>query len=251
MQKPSSLSHAIFEHGLVPSTEEIKRAIKESIAVTLDQAKKPGLLLSAGVDSSYMLYNLLQHESIPTFTIAGSHDHPDLLAAQKLAGEWGVEHHILVPASEDVERAKTIISAREAFYPGDEGVYLACEFAAHYEVKTLIATDGIDELMGGYWWHANRSDRFPTIEGAFSYFWKVLYPEHLEPLLRSAEECGLEVVFPYLNDKVVSLLVRVPLDHRVSPGKPKAMWKAIVAEYIPAWIIERPKLGFVSALTWE
>jgi asparagine synthetase B (glutamine-hydrolysing) len=250
MQKMNSLLHAIYEPGPVPSREEIEAAIRESVADALNTAEQPGLLLSGGVDSGFLLYQVMQYRSIPTFTVAGGHNHPDLLAAQRLAREWRNKHYAWVPDAKDIERARAIVKVRGSSYPGDEAVYLACEFAARNGVKTLMATDGIDELAGGYWWHANPSDRFPTFSATFDYFWQALWPEHLEPLLKSAKACGLEVAFPYLDERVVGLWVRVPLEQRVSPGVPKAMWKEMVSGHIPQWVIRRPKLGFVSALTW-
>lgn len=239
----------ILEPGPVPTVADVERAIRLAVADALLEADPPaGMFLSGGVDSTNLLAFVSEYTDIPVFTIAGSKQHPDLLAAKRLAREWHLDHHWYVPDESDRLAAHEHVACRAFCYPGDDGVYLASQFAARFGVKTLLATDGIDELTGGYWWHANRSERFSSQQEAFEFYWRVLWAEHLEPLLLSATDCGLGVLFPYLDDRVVSLLVRIPLGVRAPTGQPKAWWKNLATGHVPQWVIERPKLGFVSAL---
>lgn len=245
------LDMPILVPGPVPDFDRVEVAVVEAVYRSLDDAEQPGILLSAGVDSSLMARVVSGRRLIPTFTVANRDDHPDLVAAQRLAEEWGLHHHTLVVDEETRRKTQEDIAGRPAVFPGDDGVFLACRFAADHGVKTLLATDGIDELVGGYWWHANLGDRFGSSQEAFEYYWSVLWPEHLDPLLLSGEACGVKILFPYLDRQLVSTLTRVPLERRVVNRTPKAYWKAFAAWMgVPLWVIERPKLGFVAALQW-
>ncbi len=249
MQKPDSLSRSILEPGQVPTVEDVEQAIRLAVVGALSRVDFPvGIFLSGGVDSTNLLAFACEYIDIPVFTVAGSKRHADLLAAQRLAEEWQLEHYWWIPSEEERSVAREHVARRARNYPGDDGVYLACQFAARIGVKTLLATDGIDEVTGGYWWHANRSERFGNQLEAFEFYWRNLWPEHLEPLLLSAADCGLGVLFPYLDDRMISLLVRIPLEVRAPAGRPKAWWKALAAKHVPQWVIDRPKMGFVDAL---
>ncbi len=247
MRKPESLKFSILEPD--PTPEHVEVALCVAVADALKRAKPPvGILLSGGVDSALLLHFVLDHQPVTVLTVAGTEEHPDLVAARRLSDEWCVTHRWWVPSNPDRQAASRHVQRRPAHYPGDEGVYLACRLAAEHGIKTLLATDGIDELMGGYWWHANTSERFGSQREAFEFYWRNLWPEHLEPLLQSARDCGLRVLFPYLDDRVVALLVRIPLEVRAPRGKPKAWWKHLAARHVPEWVIDRPKIGFVDAL---
>ncbi|MFA5379941.1 MAG: asparagine synthase-related protein, partial [Dehalococcoidia bacterium] len=108
-----------------------------------------------------------------------------------------------------------------------------------------------DELMGGYWWHANVSDRYTDVSAAFEDYWQRLDAEQIYPMKLSADRVGIEVSWPFLDDRVVQVISRIPVSERVKPGIPKAWWKRFAREYvgIPDGVVERQKLGFVSALT--
>jgi asparagine synthetase B (glutamine-hydrolysing) len=221
------------------------------IAVQRHIAGTVGVLLSGGVDSTVLLmYVLDELNPVPVVTIASDPSHPDLVAAQHVAAHFSLRHHVLLPGVDDVERARGIIASRRSVFPGDIGVYLALEYARSLGITRIIASDGIDELVGGYWWHANTSESFPTCEGAFAHFWHVLYPNHLRPMLQSAAGIGIDVRFPFLDYRVRSVLNRIPIDTRVAPGEPKLWWREYAKKKlgIPTTIADRRKLGFVSAL---
>ncbi|KKM07597.1 hypothetical protein LCGC14_1732330 [marine sediment metagenome] len=245
-----SLQRPIYEEGEVPTAEELDSVLDKVVGESIEGASgKVGMLLSGGVDSTTLLAFVSRFRDIPVFTVAESSSHPDFVASKKLAEDLGLEHYYTIPTQEDRERAKVAVESRgTTFYKGDDAVYLAAELASKHGVKVLLASDGIDELTGGYWWHRSRSDRFPTQEGAFEHFWGALEEQHLVPLSRSGRDFGVEVKYPYLDDRVVSILTRIPLSTRAPEGTSKAWWKDFARSYVPDWVVDRPKLGFVDAL---
>lgn len=217
--------------------EALNIAIKEALA----RSNKPGILLSGGVDSSLLaLLVKEQCPNIPCFTIGSSPQHPDVVAAMRLATEFDLDLQVYLPNKDAIATAGQRIKTNNL---GDDAVLLALEFAGKF-VTDILATDGIDELMGGYWWHVNRNDQFPETEQAFKHFWNQLEPKHLEPMFKSAEMVGIDVHWVFLDPDVVNYISRIPR------GISKAYWKETAKQVgVPEWIIQRSKRGFVHALS--
>jgi len=191
---------------------------------------------------------LLLKAKLPTiecFTIGGSSQHPDLISAMSFADQYDFDLRIHVP---DTIRKRLKKGEVNGGYPGDEAVLVALEFASKF-VTDIIATDGIDEQMGGYWWHVNRTPELPTVESAFEHFWNELEPKHLEPMYHSARKVGISVHWVFLHPLVVEYISRIPLEERVKDNLTKAYWRdAARLIGVPESIIGRPKRGFVHAL---
>ena len=246
-----ALTQPIVSTGPIPSYCEVDTAIQKAIGIALDGKNNVGLLLSGGVDSTVLLsYVVAARKTIPVFTIASDPSLPDLAFAQDIAKTHNLQHYVLLPGQDDIDRAQFAMNSRQPLFSGDIAVYLALEMARNYGILCIVAADGIDELTGGYWWHAHASDRFASEESAFRHFWNVLEAEHIEPMNQSADSIGIEVVYPFLDRQVVETLTRIPLHRRVAGGVTKQWWKQFAQNYvgIPECIVTRPKLGFVSAL---
>ncbi len=210
--------------------------VTDSITTALDSIDKPGILLSGGVDSAVLAVLANRQATVPCFTIGSFLQHPDVNAATRLAAEYGWNLSVLLPCN---------ISDRS----GDNAVYMALGFASHF-VSGVLAGDGIDEQVGGYWCHSHDSDRFTSTEETFEFFWNRLEPDHLEPMFKSATTIGIDVHWVYLDGRVVNYISRIPLSDRVHDGVSKAVWKDLARLVgIPDWVINRPKLGFVGALS--
>ncbi len=252
MRKPSSLNRSVFDNGPEPSIGEVTRAAARVVDRAFRRAgQTAGVMLSAGVDSTLLLSLSPNRQTVATFTVVNREDHPDLLAAQRLAKEWGLQHSWMIPSATDITEARAGLAGRQKVFEGDDAVYFACKFASRAYVRCLVATDGIDELAGGYWWHANTSERFSDQAAAFEYFWARLWENHMFPLLESAEAFGLTVEFPFLDDEFVDVFVRIPFEVRAAGGQTKKFWKQAALGLVPQWILEREKIGFVSALSWS
>jgi asparagine synthase (glutamine-hydrolysing) len=55
---------------------------------------------------------------------------------------------------------------------------------------------------------------------------------------------GLEARSPLLDHQLVEWAARIPVDIRMRGGRPKALFKAAMASYLPAAILRRRKMGF-------
>lgn len=217
--------------------------LNTAINKALARSQRPGILLSGGVDSSLLaLLAKEQYPNISCFTIGSSLEHPDVMSAMRLATEFDLDLRVYLPNKEAIaaagQRAKTN-------NPGDDAVLLALEFAGKFVTDILVA-DGIDEQMGGYWWHVHRLNT----EQVFEYFWNQMEQKHLGPMFNSAELVGVNVHWVYLAPEVVDYIARIPLAERIRNSIGKAYWKETAKQVgVPEWIINRPKRGFVHALT--
>lgn len=224
--------------------ENLLDILYDEIKKILKKHKQPGIFLSGGIDSTVLVMLVKEYYSdIPCFTIGNSTEHLDVSSALRFAQEMDLNHRIYIPKNKDILEVK-----KHEQFPGDGGVYLALKFASEF-CNNIIAADGIDEQMGGYWWHVNRNNTFPTIEKAFKHFWDELELKHLTPMFNSAKIIGINIDWIYLHKLIVNYISRIPLEDRVKNNTSKALWKEFAKMIgIPKWVIERKKKGFCDAL---
>jgi asparagine synthetase B (glutamine-hydrolysing) len=219
--------------------------------------------LSGGIDSSLCLAMVRQtlgnKAEIHTFTVGGHSRHPDLVFAKKVAKKFKTIHHAIIPTDEMLDGARKELGKifpkfSEKQIWDNLGVYLVYDAISRIALKDsiapknsfVIAHDGIDELLGGYWEH--RAEDLAKKRAAFIYFWERLEPEHLEPLLYIANNKRLEVKFPYLDPRIVKYIIHIPVQDRTSHDESKIPLRQIAEKYLPKEIINRPKLGFNQAI---
>jgi len=252
MQKPDKIGLFYFPAG--DEAEFLKdvflQLLNNTIKEILFSIDKPGILLSGGVDSSLLaILAAKYYPDIPCFVVGQYMTNPDVQAAIRLAKEKNLNLYVHLLNSKQIlliqRELKENISLN--INEGDDCVFAALKCAAENDITDIIATDGIDELMGGYWGHRDRR-RFPGIENAFGYFWDELEEKHLFPLCRSAEFLGLDITFVYLFPEIVKYLSRISLKDRIRGDVGKVVWKEIAQMAgVPKWIIKRKKQGFINA----
>jgi asparagine synthase (glutamine-hydrolysing) len=210
--------------------------------------------LSGGLDSSFCLAKIREFfgskAEIHTFTTGGYEEYPDVQFARMVSRYFGTIHHELIPSENEIRDAGEKLSflwEDDLSELGDIAVFLTYQNIARQGFRCVIAHDGIDELLGGYWEH--RKHEFPEDkEKAFRELWAKLKKEHLVPLERKARHFGIQVIFPYLQGAVVEYISKIPLDDRTSREVSKIPLRTIAEKYLPQEIIERSKKGFCSAL---
>ncbi len=253
MRIPEKIGQFIFPEENVSrfSKDKFLKNLDSTIEKILNDNDQPGILLSGGVDSALLAILATKClPNIPCFVVGQYVAHPDVQAAERLAKEKGLNLKVRLFNSKEIfdiqQELKECIGSA-SLYDGDECVFAALKFAAQNNVTSIIATDGIDELMGGYWGHRDRI-RFPDIKDAFIYFWDELEEKHLSPMYRAAEFHKLDLVFVYLLPGIVEYLSMIPLEDRIKGGVGKAVWKEIAQMVgVPSWVIKRQKEGFVDA----
>ena len=221
----------------------------------LEGSQQDSLFLtwSGGLDSTVSLVLLKKYFpsfDIHAFTIGESEDHPDLVATKAMRDQVGLRHHhIIIPTQEEKEEMRTrLIDKNRNVGNGDIAVALVYKHMAEMGARTVLAHDGIDELLGGYWDHRKSSDPQEKLS-AFELYWKQLRENHLEPLNRTAVMFRINPEFPYLDQRVVEYITLLPLDARTDRSESKKPLRAIARMIgVPELAITRPKIGFCDAL---
>jgi len=253
--------------------EELENALKKAIEEAGEQALKEnnGIIyttLSGGIDSSLctaILRRILPAETrIETFSMGGNKNHPDLHFASMIAQKLQTEHHEFIPTMEQINRARSEFSelgeveARGKYFgSGELDVFLLYKLI-HEKITeesgsspaSVIAHDGIDELMGGYWGHRGTKTHGEKTD-AFIKFWQELPKKHLENLSRSAALMRIKIIWPYLNPLLIEYISHIPIDDRTSKPESKMPLRSIARKYLPQEIIERRKRGQVGMLDTE
>lgn len=218
------------------------------------------MTLSGGLDSSLCLAfirkNLGDSALVFTYTIGSNKNHPDILHARLISEKYKTYHREFIPTQKQIERAKKKKRTNPELFPGEAdlktggiGAYLLYRFISRdnkSRSRWVIAHDGIDELMGGYWAHRDpKNDKSQVFRG----LWEKLPADHLEPLQKKADSFNLFLVFPYLQPILVSFISGIPLRKRTNAKESKILLRAMARKYLPEEIIKRKKIGFHQVLS--
>ena len=188
------------------------------------------LSLSGGIDSSLLLWFMVKafgNESVRCYTIALNEDHPDYHYSNLVGKHFGVDVEVFCPHKHTGD--------------GDEIVRQFYRNLVGRGVRRIVAGDGIDEFMCGYYDHQKN----PTEETYFSYL-RRLHGEHLKPLNQNSNQ--VNVFLPYLDEQLISLMGQIPLSEKVDFGNRKKIMAKMAQGKIPNEIIQRHKYGFCDAL---
>ena len=187
------------------------------------------LSFSGGVDSGILLYYLMKiGEPVRTFTIGVREDHPDITYA-RLALEYLQQQF-----NRPIESHEFFCDGKE----GNEGVRWFYGEVAQY-TNRIIAGDGIDEFMAGYYRHQGQS------EAAYYECIQELQPAHLQPLDANSRE--VKVYLPYLAPELICLYAQIPLHDKVDQYNRKKVMLELAKGKVPQECIERKKYGFCTA----
>ena len=212
------------------------------------------MTLSGGLDSTLALAYLRKNfpdSEIVTFTMGGYENHEDVKHARIASEKYQSNHHEIIATADDIAEA---INEYQAKFPdanlematkyGDLDVYLLYKKIAEKNPKVVLTFEGIDELAGGYWPHRDQAT-----EETYEKYWRKLIPDHLEPLTATAESFGINLEFPYLDERVIKQIAEIPIEQRSDFDEGKKPLRKIAREMgLPSEIIERPKEGQVGML---
>lgn len=218
--------------------------------------------LSGGIDSTLSLALLRKSlgpgVKIVTFTMGGDANHPDIKYARLASKKYNTEHHEFIPTADDIQSSlgdfktdRPDEDLKKAVKKGDFDVFLLYKYISSFKPKTVIVHDGIDEQMGGYWAHQKDISKEERKE-IFRDLWQRLELEHLESLIKSSQRFSVHLLLPYLDEKLVNFIAKIPVEDRASNNIGKKPLKRIASRLgVPAGIIYRPKRGAIGMLEKE
>lgn len=243
--------------------DELKNILIKSIKSTAEQSLKDNngeiyMTLSGGLDSSLCLAiirNIYPDVPIHTFTVATTKDHPDITFARAASFIFQTLHQQLIVND---DKKSQIIEEFQRYY-GDEvktegniNPWTAYQLVKESGAKSVIAHDGIDEQMGGYWPHrkfgpGGTEEDKQKQEEEFEYFWSRLEPDHLITLEKTADYFDIKILFPYLQKDLVEYISHIPVSERATGQWGKVIMRKLAKKYVWKPIRERAKFGFGQA----
>ena len=191
------------------------------------------LSLSGGIDSSLLLYFMIQEfwKDVRCFTIACSKDHPDYIFSNLICSHFNIKHEVYIPDSELISEDIQGDNIVEAFY----------EYLDKQGIKKIIAGDGVDEFNCGYYAHLHDPS-----ETTYYDFIRRLQEEQLGPLNKNSG--NIEVCLPYIDERMISLFSQIPISDKVDDINRKKILIELAIGKLPGEVIYRRKYGFVDAM---
>jgi len=206
--------------NMTQAVDRYQEAIYSAVKKRLSGIDKVGVLLSGGVDScllAKLVHDIASPAGIKVIAYtAGFADSIDVDFAQRFAEEMGFNHKVKLLSVDEVEEytSKVIEAVEERDFVQVEagiGVYAALDIAIQDGVKVTFSGQGADELWGGYVWYPEVLNREGS-QGLSQRMREDLSRGDIETLDREnkiARAHGAEMMFPYLDVKVVMLAMSV------------------------------------------
>jgi hypothetical protein len=81
-------------------------------------------------------------------------------------------------------------------------------------------------------------------DAVWDYFVKVMAPQHLAPLLHTAEVLDIEVYTPLFSEGLINFMRSLPYTERLG----RNVEKDLALTYLPESVVERESIGFDAVL---
>jgi len=205
---------------MTQAVDRYQEAIYSAVKKRLSGIDKAGVLLSGGVDScllAKLVHDIGSPAGIKTIAYtAGFADSTDIDFARRFAEETTLNHKVKVLSIDKVEEyiPKVIEAVEERDFVQIEagiGIYAALDMAVQDGIRVVFAGQGADELWGGYDWYPEVLNQEGS-QGLSQRMLEDIYRGDIETLDREnkmARAHGIEMIFPYLDAKVVTLAMSV------------------------------------------
>ena len=210
----------------VVSVGGLRDELLRACANRMTSDRPVGLLLSGGLDSS-LVYAMLKSMGHNPQCFSIENGETEFLPAGVTAlpeGEVGVDE---------------VLQAMQA--PLDLGSmlpqYVLGQRLKEQGLRVCLSGDGADELFGGYSRSQDYDSQHSDVFCELPYY-------HLPRLDRLMMRHTVELRTPFLAPSVVALALRLPQDLRTG----KEILKRIASDFLPAKIIDRPKVALKSAI---
>ncbi len=225
--------------------KQLRARIEASIADRISN-NDVGAWLSGGIDSTAIAAIARPHvKELHTFT-AGLDGSQDIQYASIAARHIGSNHHTrLVTTDEIISIIPEVIYHLESFdallIRSSLLNFLVAKMAADY-VPAVFSGEGADELFAGY----EYLHQVPAgdLQGELSDILMRLHNTALQRVDRSTAAHGLVAYLGLLDQDIVELAQRIPVEYKIRNGVEKWILRKAVEDLLPEDLLMRKKAKF-------
>ncbi len=249
----------------LPEHKETYLQIKQHTSLLLDKAiqkrvpaHKFGLLFSGGVDSTYLAKYFKDHNYDFTCYTAiledGNSQAPDLIAAKLAAEKLGLNLVIVAIKLKEIPfYLQQIVPLIEDSNVVKVGValpfFIACQAAGNAGCKVIFSGLGSEEIFAGYDRHKSSSNiNQECLSGLLKLYERDLYRDDVITM-----ENGLELRLPYLDQELVSYVLKIPGRYKIKEPVTKLILRHLALEKgLPEQVAFRKKTAaqYGSRFDW-
>ena len=203
-----------FSHNLYAALEE-----------SCNECSSNAISLSGGLDSSIIAYFLKQRKPTSVAIIAEDFVAKDLTYCQMISKEMGLPLTIHNVKTEQILEAiedtiKILKNFNDIEVRNNVVMYLAIKWAKNNGEKSIITGDGADELFAGYSFMINKSE--DELEREIKRICSIMH----FPTQEIGKALGIAIESPFLNEKVIRLAEKIPVNLKIREegGKKHGKW---------------------------
>ncbi len=207
--------------------DEVSKSLYKIIEESCNSCKSNLISLSGGLDSSIIAYFLKQRKPNTVAVITEDFVSTDLTYCQMVAKEmqlplsiYNVKTATILEAIEDT--IKILKNFNDIEIRNNVVMYLAIKWAKDNGEKSIITGDGADELFAGYSFLINKSEE--ELEEEIKRICSIMH----FPTQKIGKVLGISIESPFLNDTVLKLAEKIPVNMKVRNEKEKRHGKWIL-----------------------
>lgn len=224
--------------------EEFSQNLYNVLKESCNECKSNLISLSGGLDSSIIAYFLKSRKPKALTIITEDFVSTDLTYCQMVSKEMELPLTIYNVKTEQIleaieETIKILKNFNDIEIRNNVVMYLAIKWAKEEGEKIILTGDGADELFAGYSFLINKSEE--ELEREIKRVSSVMH----FPTQEIGKALGITIESPFLNEKVIQLAEKIPVNLKVKEedGKRHGKWilRKTFEKYIPRQIAWRGK----------
>ena len=239
------IRHSYFNFIIIHLTlDEVSKNLYKVLEESCNSCKSNLISLSGGLDSSIIAYFLKHRKPKAVAVIAEDFVSTDLTYCQMISKEmqlplsiYNVETAAILEAIEGT--IKILKNFNDIEIRNNVVMYLAIKWAKENGEESIITGDGADELFAGYSFLINTPEE--RLEEEIKRVCSIMH----FPTQKIGKALGVSIESPFLNDAVIKLAKKIPVNLKVKNEKEKRHGKWILRKtfekYIPQQIAWREK----------
>ena len=205
--------------------EDFSKKLFERLKNACDSCLADSISLSGGIDSTILAYFLKDRKLEAISVITKDFHAEDLTYCQLASREFDLPLTIInAETLEILEGVKETISILKNFNDieirNNLVMYLSMMKAKESGLKSIVTGDGADELFAGYSFFINKNQ--DELEKEIERICSLMH----FPTQKIGKALGIDVENPYLNEEVIDLAKKIPVNLKVGSknGKKYGKW---------------------------